>query len=140
MRSCKLLIVGAGAAGISASVAAWDAGCRDILLVDRGIRPGRLCDELGISRGLMTDLKMGRKKGVNAQTAQRIAAFFDVSVGYLLGEEGRDAVHFTHGTNAKDILEEVDVAFYGDFKELDEEQKEAVRDMVRLMRHRRAAQ
>ena len=27
-----------------------------------GIRPGRLCDELGISRGLMTDLKMGRKK------------------------------------------------------------------------------
>ena len=40
MRSCKLLIVGAGAAGISAAVAAWDAGCRDILLVDRGIRPG----------------------------------------------------------------------------------------------------
>ena len=109
------------------------------LCQDRGIRPGRLCDELGISRGLMTDLKMGRKKGVNAQTAQRIASFFDVSVGYLLGEEGRDAVHTTHETNAKDILEEVDVAFYGDFKELDEEQKEAVRDMVRLMRQKRAA-
>ncbi|MBR2703674.1 MAG: NAD(P)-binding protein, partial [Oscillospiraceae bacterium] len=40
MRGCKLLIVGAGAAGISAAAAAWDAGCRDILLVDRGIRPG----------------------------------------------------------------------------------------------------
>ena len=36
-----------------------------------------------------------------------------------------------------DILEQVDVAFYGDFKELDEAQKEAVRDMVRLMRERR---
>ena len=28
--------------------------------------------------------------------------------------------------------------FYGDFKELDEEEKEAIRDMVRLMRERRA--
>ena len=98
----------------------------------QGIRPGRLCDELGLSRGLMTDLKMGRKKGVSAETAQKIAGFFGVSVGYLLGQEGSEAV-------PTDILEEVDVAFYGDFKELDEEQKEAVRDMVRLMRERRAA-
>ena len=30
-------------------------------------------------------------------------------------------------------------AFYGDFKELNEEEKETVRDMVRLMRERRAA-
>lgn len=94
------------------------------------IRPGRLCDELGLSRGLMTDLKMGRKKGVSAETAQKIAAYFGVSVGYLLGQEG--------ASKSEDILDQVDVAFYGDFKELDEEQKEAVRDMVRLMRERRA--
>lgn len=37
---CKLLIVGAGAAGISAAVSAWDAGCRDILLIDRSDRLG----------------------------------------------------------------------------------------------------
>lgn len=96
------------------------------LCSDKGIRPGRLCDELGISRGLMTDLKMGRKKGVSAETAQKIAAFFGVSVGQLLGQE-----------DPRDILEQVDVAFYGDFKELNEEEKEAVRDMVRLMRQRR---
>ena len=93
----------------------------------KGIRPGRLCDELGLSRGLMTDLKMGRKKTVNAETAQKIASFFGVSVGYLLGQE------------QSDILDQVDVAFYGDFKELNEEEKETVRDMVRLMRERRAA-
>ena len=40
MRSCKLLIVGAGAAGISAACSAWAAGCRDILLVDRAGQPG----------------------------------------------------------------------------------------------------
>ena len=98
-----------------------------MLCTQRGIRPGRLCDETGLSRGLMTDLKMGRKKTLNAETAQKIAGYFGVSVGYLLGRE----------ESASDILDQVDVAFYGDFKELDEEQKAAVRDMVRLMRERR---
>ena len=87
-----------------------------------GIRPGRLCDQLGLSRGLMTDLKMGRKKSLSAETAQKIAGHFGVSVAYLLGQEEHD------------ILDEVDVAFYGEFKALTEEQKEAVRSMVRLMR------
>lgn len=96
----------------------------------KGIRPGRLCDELGLSRGLMTDLKMGRKKSVSAETAQKIASYFGVSVGYLLGQED---------TAAADVLAEVDVAFYGDYMALDEEQKETVRDMVRVMRERRAA-
>ena len=103
------------------------------------IRPGRLCDELGLSRGLMTGLKMGRKKTINAETAQKIAGYFGVSVGYLLGQEGSDPVQASQSAGKGDILDDVDVAFYGDFKELDEEQKEAVRDMVRLMRQRRAA-
>lgn len=96
------------------------------LCQEKGIRPGRLCDELGISRGLMTDLKMGRKKSVSAETAQKIAGFFSVSVGQLLGQEA-----------PRDILDDVDIAFYGNFKELNDEEKEAVRDMVRLMRQRR---
>ena len=108
------------------------------LCQSKGIRPGRLCDDLGLSRGLMTDLKIGRKKGVNAETAQKIASYFGVSVGYLLGQEGSGSVASTTA-QSPDILDQVDVAFYGDFKELDEEQKEAVRDMVRLMRERRAA-
>ena len=108
----------------------------ETLCNEKGIRPGRLCDELGLSRSLMTDLKMGRKKTVNAETAQRIAGFFSVSVGYLLGQSQGKSVR---ADDAGDILDEVDVAFYGDFKELDEEEKETVRDMVRLMRERRAA-
>ena len=36
----ELLIVGAGAAGIAAAHSAWEAGCRDILLVDRREQPG----------------------------------------------------------------------------------------------------
>lgn len=99
------------------------------LCQQKGVRPGQMCNELGLSRGLMTDLKMGRKKSLSAQTAQKIAAYFGVSVGYLLGETPESA----------DVLDQVDVAFYGEFKELDEDEKETVRDMVRLMRERRAA-
>lgn len=99
------------------------------LCQSKGIRPGKLCSEIGVSRGLMTDLKMGRKKIVNADTAQKIAGYFGVSVGYLLGQ-----------ASAPDILDEVDVAFYGAFRELNEEQKQTVRDMVRVMRQRREGQ
>lgn len=99
----------------------------ETLCRQKGIRPGRLCDDLNLSRGLMTDLKMGRKKGVNAATAQKIAGYFGVSVGYLLGQ------------SPADLLDQVDVAFYGEFKELTEEQKATVRDMVRLMRQHREA-
>ena len=109
------------------------------LCTEKGIRPGRLCDELGLSRSLMTDLKMGRKKTVNAETAQKIAAFFGVSVGHLLGQERSEPVQNGNIAKKTDILEEVDVAFYGEFKELNDEEKETVRDMVRLMRERRAA-
>ena len=96
------------------------------LCAQRSIRPGRLCSDLGLSRSLMTDLKMGRKKGLSAETAQKIADYLGVSVGYLLGQEA-----------PRDVLEEVDIAFYGDFKELNDEEKNAVRDMVRIMRQRR---
>ena len=46
-----------------------------------------MCVDLGLSKSLMTDLKTGRKKSINAVTAQKIASYFGVSVGYLLGEE-----------------------------------------------------
>ena len=100
------------------------------LCAQKNIRPGRLCDELGLSRSLMTDLKMGRKKTVNAETAQKIAEFFGVSVGFLLGQSEEISMQ-------GDILDKVDVAFYGEYKELSEAQKEMVRDMVRLMRQKR---
>ena len=40
MEHCDILIIGAGAAGIAAAKAAWEAGCRDVLLVDRKAKMG----------------------------------------------------------------------------------------------------
>ena len=35
-------------------------------------------------------MKSGRTKGVSTATAQKIASYFGVSVGYLLGEEEKE--------------------------------------------------
>lgn len=57
------------------------------LCKENGITGARMCSDLGISKSTVTDLKSGRKKGVTALTAQKIASYFNVTVGYLLGEE-----------------------------------------------------
>lgn len=57
------------------------------LCAEKGVSGGRMCSDTGISKGLLTDLKMERRTGVSAVTAQKIASYFGVSVGYLLGQE-----------------------------------------------------
>lgn len=62
------------------------------LCQDRGIRGGKMCVDLGLSKSLMTDLKSGRKKGITAETAQKIADYFSVSVDRVLnGPETKKA-------------------------------------------------
>lgn len=53
----------------------------------KGIKGAKMCNDIGMSKGVLTDLKMGRRSGVTAVTAQKIASYFGVSVAYLLGEE-----------------------------------------------------
>ncbi len=59
------------------------------LCSEHGITGSKLCSDLGLSRGILTDLKMGRKKDIYATTAYKIAKYFGVSVGYLLGMEAK---------------------------------------------------
>lgn len=104
----------------------------------------QLCDEAGISiykaaqeighnRSSATKWKNGTIP--NGDTLSLLAKRFGVSVGYLLGEETKTAP--TAGSKG-DILDEVDVAFYGDYKELSEDDKATLRDMARIMRERRS--
>ena len=56
---------------------------------EKGIKGGKMCTDIGMSKGILTDLKMGRQTGISAANAQKIASYFGVSVGYLLGEEDK---------------------------------------------------
>lgn len=57
------------------------------LCKDKGITGGKMCNELSLSRGLMTDLKKGRKKTISTETAMKIANYFDVTVEELYGKK-----------------------------------------------------
>lgn len=58
------------------------------LCQEHGIKGGKMCVDLGLSKSLMTDLKSGRKKGITAETAQKIADYFSVSVDRVLNGPG----------------------------------------------------
>lgn len=183
-------------------------GIIEQLCSERGIKPGKLCADLEISRGILSDLKAGRTKKLSAENIAKISAYFGVTTDYLVyGTQTNSVTAYANGICAytgstmqeiegklaerepgsfrivyrgagvvvtvdtdsapsddqinaviavydpnyaqkekapansderKDVLDEVDVAFYGDFKELSEDDKATVRDMVRIMRERRA--
>lgn len=109
----------------------------DTLLKERGISGAKMSSDLGMSRSFMTELRKGRAKSIKAETAQKIADYFGVSVGYLLGDETEKAPT-SNGERQPDILDEIDIAFYGDYRELSEDDKETLRAMARVMKERMA--
>ena len=60
------------------------------LCKERGVTGSRMCLDLGLSKSTLSNMKSGRTAGLSAVTAQKIAAYFGVSVGYLLGEEEKE--------------------------------------------------
>ena len=103
----------------------------DARLLELGIKGSKMCDDLGISRSTLTELRKGRASTLKAERAVLIADYLGISVSQLLGNEQKEE------PQAEQInLSGVELGFLGDYKELTEENKATVRDMVRLMRER----
>jgi len=96
----------------------------------KGVSPYKACTDVGLNRAAVAKWKGGSQP--NGATAVKLAEYFGVSVDYLLGKEKAPTQK-----GERDILDDVDVAFYGDYKELSEDEKEILRDMARVMRERR---
>ncbi len=92
------------------------------LCAERGIKGGKMCTDLGISKGLLTDLKMGRRSGVSAKTADKIASYFGVTVGYLLGTEDRTVMSDSDTISEDDIK----AAFFEGAEDLTKEEMDAL--------------
>lgn len=101
------------------------------LCEEKNMTVNELVKILNLSSGSPTAWKNGAIP--RSATLGKIADYFAVTADYLLGKESKKAPT----DSERDILDDVDVAFYGDFKELNEDEKETVRDMVRLMRQRK---
>ena len=95
----------------------------------RGIAISQLEKDCGFANGYLNPKKMTK---LPYDRAVQIAKYLHVTAQEVLTGELPKEV------DAGDILDQVDIAFYGEFKELDPEQQETVRDMVRLMRQRKA--
>lgn len=59
----------------------------DQLCAEKGISGSKMCDDLGMSRSTLTELRKGRAKTLKLEKASKIAEYFGVSVDYLLGNE-----------------------------------------------------
>lgn len=96
---------------------------------EKGIAMSALLDSVGMSRGNMARWKNGLVP--KAATKIKLANALGVDRARLDDDqEGKNS-------SGADILDEIDIAFYGDYKALDDEQKEILRDMARTMRRRR---
>ena len=83
-----------------------------MLCKQQGISIGKMCNQLGISRGNLTELKMERIKTLKTDNLTKIAVFFNVSVDYLLGNEEKPAA----ADELEELVKDELVGFYGDVK------------------------
>lgn len=100
------------------------------LLQERGISGGKMSADLGMSRSFMTELRKGRAKSITADTAQKIANYFGVSVEYLLGQETKKAP--TNESERTITADDFTYAMYSETKDLSPETKERILQMARF--------
>ncbi|HCW81014.1 MAG TPA: transcriptional regulator [Ruminococcaceae bacterium] len=75
----------------------------ETLCKQAGINVTQMCREAKVSRGNLTDLKMGRQTGLSAKNANKIASYFGVTVGYLLGTEPKEKAPALTEKDERDI-------------------------------------
>lgn len=100
----------------------------------KGVSGSRMCLDLGLSKSTLSDIKAGRKKGVSTATAQKIANYFGVSVGYLLGEEETKNVPATNDRHVTD--EDIKFALFGGSGEVTDAMYEEVKSFAAYIKSR----
>ena len=103
------------------------------LLKSHGISGAKMCLDLGMSKSFLTELRKGRAKSVKAETAQKIADYFGVTVEYLLGKEEKptDTGEQKESSPSEMQLTEGEKELLELFRLVPEEQQPMVMNMIR---------
>ena len=100
---------------------------------EKGITGGKMCTDIGISKSTLTEMKMGRKAGLSATNAQKIASYLGVSVAYLLGESD-PAFDVSYRQAAKKLSELVQdedfIDMYESYCKLNKKNKQVVKGLI----------
>ena len=113
-------------------------GIIEQLCTEKGIKPGRLCSDLGISRGTLGDLKAGRTKKLSSENISKIANYFGVTTDYLLGKDNKKAP--TENGERKMSDAELKFALWGDCEDVSDEDLADVRRYAAFVRERKTDQ
>lgn len=105
------------------------------LCEQRGIKPGRICADTGLSRGLMTDLKMGRTKELSGKNAKIVADYLGVTIDYLFGADTEKAPVPEDKRHVSD--DDIMFALWGDASEIDKDDLEDVKRYAAFVRERK---
>ena len=94
-----------------------------------------MCGDIGLRRSVITDLKMGRKKGLSAEVANKIAEYFGVTVGYLLGTEGTKKAPAPEGERSVSD-DDIKFALFGGDGDITDEMYDEVKRFAKLVKLR----
>lgn len=95
-----------------------------------------MCKESGASRASLSDLKVGRKQSLSAETLSKIAAHFGVSVDYLLGSDTKKAPTASGERSVSD--DDIKFALFGGNGEITDAMYEEVRRFAAFVKQREA--
>ena len=112
----------------------------ELRLAELGMSKADFYKLSGISSASFSQWNTGKYKP-SENKLRSAAECLGVSFEYLCGVEQKTEKAPTAAgerSGSHDVLDDVDIAFYGDYKELTEDDKATVRDMVRIMRERRS--
>ena len=108
------------------------------LCEEKGVSGYRMCKDIGIQPSILTDLKMGRQSGLSAKNADKMAAYFGVSVGFLLGTATKKA---PTPAGEREISDEaIKFALFGGEGEITDAMYEEVKQFARMVRLREEAE
>ena len=107
-----------------------------MLCGDANVNITTMCKEAEVSRASLTDLKMGRKQSLSADTLSKIASYFGVSVDYLLGNEPKEKTPTVQdGRSVSD--DDIMFALWGDAKDVDKDDLDDVKRYAAFVRERK---
>lgn len=101
---------------------------------EKGVKGGKMCVDLGISKSTMTDLKSGRRTGISLETAQKIADYFGVTVDRVLGSDQKEKSPAPEGAE----LDAETIQLREIWDSADKEEREALLAMAKMLKARRS--
>jgi transcriptional regulator with XRE-family HTH domain len=104
------------------------------LCTEKGITVYKMCKDIGIRGSVISDLKTGRKKSLNSETAAKIANYLGVSIDYLLGIAQKETPAHAQVDERNVSFDDFTYALHNESKELTDENKQKLLEMARLFK------